>query len=78
MSSSLISSKKTSTNQTGSPVTGFEKWERPMVTGWNPLQSSLIFQQIVLDHYIEPKPIPGMPGARVGPVPIIRWIAISD
>jgi hypothetical protein len=45
---------------------------------WNPTKNSLIFQQMDLDHYIAPKPIPGMPGAKIGPVPVIRYIENCD
>jgi hypothetical protein len=55
-----------------------KEWSRPDITEWNPAKSNLIFQQIDLDHYIASKPISGMPGAKIGPVPVIRYMANCD
>ncbi|XP_073427077.1 DNA polymerase delta catalytic subunit [Dendrobates tinctorius] len=52
------------------------KWLRPPLPAIDPLQDSLCFHQIELDHYIG-SPIPGMPGATQGPVPIIRMFGIT-
>jgi hypothetical protein len=52
-----------------------KEWGRPEILEWNPTNTSLIFQQVDLDHYIAAKPITGMPGAKIGPVPVIRYIA---
>jgi len=50
----------------------YSEWERPPVPiTFCPSKSSLSFQQLDMDHYIG-KPIAGMPGASVGPVPVIR------
>jgi hypothetical protein len=50
----------------------YGQWERPPVDDeFHPKTSSLIFQQLDMDHYIR-KAIPGMPGAKLGPVPVIR------
>ena len=43
----------------------------------DPTQDKLQFQQIDIDHYIG-KPIPGMPGAKSGPVPIMRMFGVTD
>ncbi|KAM4014758.1 LOW QUALITY PROTEIN: DNA polymerase delta catalytic subunit [Anomaloglossus baeobatrachus] len=52
------------------------KWLRPPLPSIDPLQDSLCFHQIELDHYIGSH-IPGMPGATQGPVPIIRMFGIT-
>lgn len=50
----------------------YSEWERPAVDkDFSPNKSSLIFQQIDVDHYLD-KPLAGMPGARLGPVPVLR------
>ena len=51
----------------------YDKWERPRLTEWNPRSKSLAFQQIDLDHYIASQPVHGMPGSKIGPVPVIRY-----
>ncbi|KAG7196604.1 hypothetical protein KM043_013092 [Ampulex compressa] len=53
------------------------KWSRPAVPHLNPQEEPLIFQQIEIDHYIG-KPLPGMPGSKVGPVPIMRMFGITE
>lgn len=51
----------------------YTEWERPPVPPtFHESTSSLSFQQLDMDHYIG-KPLHGMPGATVGPVPIIRY-----
>lgn len=52
----------------------YEQWGRPPIKEWDPKKKNLPFQQMVLDHYISSKPIPGMPGAKMGPVPVIRLV----
>jgi len=50
----------------------YSEWERPKVPAeFDPTCSSLSFQQLDMDHYIG-KPLMGMPGAKIGPVPVIR------
>lgn len=39
-------------------------------------KSSLVFQQLELDHYVG-KPYPGMPGPQSGTVPVIRMFGIT-
>jgi len=52
----------------------YEEWERPPVNkDFEPKRNNLIFQQIDMDNYILPKPVVGMPGANVGPVPVLRF-----
>ncbi|XP_070161399.1 DNA polymerase delta catalytic subunit [Polyergus mexicanus] len=42
------------------------KWSRTSPPSLNPQTDTLTFQQIEIDHYIG-KPLPGMPGSKVGP-----------
>jgi len=50
----------------------YTQWERPPVPkDFNSKKIGITFQQLDMDHYIG-KPIPGMPGAKIGPVPVIR------
>uniref|UniRef100_T1JE16 DNA polymerase n=1 Tax=Strigamia maritima TaxID=126957 RepID=T1JE16_STRMM len=53
-----------------------EKWARPPVPRMDSSKDKLIFQQIEIDHYIG-KPISGMPGSQIGPVPVIRMYGIT-
>nr|BAJ78744.1 DNA polymerase delta catalytic subunit [Aposthonia japonica] len=52
------------------------KWCRPSLPTLNPSVDTLIFQQIDIDHYTG-RPMQGMPGAQVGPVPIMRMYGIT-
>ncbi|OXA50987.1 DNA polymerase delta catalytic subunit [Folsomia candida] len=56
----------------------YEQWGRPPIKEWDPKKKNLPFQQMVLDHYISSKPIPGMPGAKMGPVPVIRMYGVTE
>lgn len=53
----------------------FSQWERPALKkdDFSPKKHKLTFQQIDVDHYINSTPVSGMPGARIGPVPVIRY-----
>ncbi|XP_024939550.1 DNA polymerase delta catalytic subunit isoform X2 [Cephus cinctus] len=53
------------------------KWSRPPPPALNPAKDSLTFQQIEVDHYIG-RPISGMPGSTVGPVPIVRMFGVTE
>jgi len=54
----------------------FIKWRRPAPPALDTNKDKLIFQQIDIDHYIG-KPYPGMPGARSGVVPIMRFFGVT-
>ena len=54
-----------------------QRWRRPSVSPFDPSTDPLIFQQIDIDHYIG-EPIPGMPGAQGGPIPILRMIGVTN
>ena len=58
-------------------VSRITRWKRPIPPPLDPTQDKLQFQQIDIDHYIG-KPIPGMPGAKSGPVPIMRMFGVTD
>ncbi|XP_053690077.1 DNA polymerase delta catalytic subunit [Sabethes cyaneus] len=53
------------------------KWSRPQPRDYNPNQDALIFQQIDIEHYVG-QPMPGMPGAQIGPVPVMRMFGITE
>ena len=53
-----------------------KKWRRPPPPHINPRTDSITFQQIEIDHYMG-NPIPGMPGAQSGPVPILRMFGVT-
>ncbi|XP_074872197.1 DNA polymerase delta catalytic subunit isoform X1 [Carettochelys insculpta] len=52
------------------------KWQRPAPPKINPAQDTVCFQQVELDYYVG-APVPGMPGATQGPVPIIRMFGVT-
>ncbi|XP_012279628.1 DNA polymerase delta catalytic subunit [Orussus abietinus] len=52
------------------------KWNRPNPPDLNPAEDSLIFQQIDVDHYTGTA-MPGMPGSKLGPVPIMRMYGVT-
>lgn len=52
------------------------KWSRPDPPSFNPTNDNLAFQQIEVDHY-NGKPIAGMPGSKVGPVPVMRMYGVT-
>lgn len=49
---------------------------RPPPKKLNPKNDKFIFQQIELDHY-QGRPLPGMPGAQTGPVPVMRMFGVT-
>ncbi|XP_011873098.1 PREDICTED: DNA polymerase delta catalytic subunit isoform X1 [Vollenhovia emeryi] len=53
------------------------KWSRAPPPPLNPKIDTLTFQQIEIDHYIG-KPLHGMPGSKIGPVPIIRMFGVTE
>ena len=57
-------------------VSRISRWKRPAPPQINPSVDKLTFQQIDIDHYIG-KPLPGMPGAKSGPVPIMRMFGVT-
>lgn len=50
---------------------------RPPTGIIDPKKTSLIFQQLELDHYIG-SPYTGMPGAQTGQVPIMRVFGVTQ
>ena len=54
----------------------FSRWRRPDPPKLDASKDKLIFQQIDIDHYIG-KPISGMPGAKNGPVPVMRMFGVT-
>lgn len=52
------------------------KWCRPPLPDINPKTYSIKFQQLDVDFYIG-RPLAGMPGATLGPTPIIRMFGIT-
>ena len=55
----------------------YSEWERPQVpSSFDPKTTSLSFQQLDMDHYIG-KPVRGMPGPTIGPVPVIRSVSLA-
>lgn len=53
------------------------KWRRPLPPLHDEKSDALVFQQIDIDHYIHPRAFPGMPGARSGPVPVMRMFGVT-
>ncbi|XP_051174755.1 DNA polymerase delta catalytic subunit isoform X2 [Leptopilina boulardi] len=53
------------------------KWSRPPPPNLNPSKDKLCFQQIDVDHYTD-QPLPGMPGSKVGPVPVMRLYGVTE
>ena len=52
------------------------KWSRPPPPNIDPSSDPLIFQQSDIDHY-SGSPLPGMPGAQDGPVPVLRMFGVT-
>ena len=51
----------------------YAEWDRPNVrSDFNAKKNPLIFQQFDVDHYLSSTVLPGMPGAKIGPVPVLR------
>uniref|UniRef100_A0A8C3FF54 DNA polymerase delta catalytic subunit n=1 Tax=Chrysemys picta bellii TaxID=8478 RepID=A0A8C3FF54_CHRPI len=55
---------------------GNPKWQRPPPPAIDPAQDALCFQQLELDYYVG-VPVPGMPGATEGPVPVLRMFGVT-
>lgn len=53
-----------------------QSWARPPPPPIDPAKDGISFQQIDIDHYIG-RPIPGMPGLKSGPVPILRMYGVT-
>ncbi|CAD5114717.1 DgyrCDS3760 [Dimorphilus gyrociliatus] len=53
------------------------KWTRPLPQKLDPNYDDINFQQIDVDHYIGGH-MEGMPGSKIGPVPIVRIFGITD
>ena len=64
-----------SLKRSGSATCRF-RWCRPDPPQISPAHDEVVFQQIDIDHYIG-EPVEGMPGARNGPVPIVRMYGIT-
>ena len=54
----------------------FSRWRRPDPPKLDVSKDKMIFQQIDIDHYIG-KAISGMPGAKNGPVPVMRMFGVT-
>lgn len=52
------------------------KWSRPPLPPLNPKHNNIEFQQLDVDFYVG-RHLQGMPGATIGPVPIIRMFGIT-
>ncbi|XP_049866622.1 DNA polymerase delta catalytic subunit [Pectinophora gossypiella] len=52
------------------------KWSRPEPPKMDPKKDNLVFQQIDIDHY-NGKPMQGMPGSQLAPVPIMRMYGVT-
>ena len=55
----------------------FARWRRPEPPQIDEARNKLIFQQIDIDHYISRQPYPNMPGAKSGPVPVMRMFGVT-
>ena len=53
------------------------RWSRPDPPPIDLVTTPIIFQQLEIDHYVS-SPLPGMPGAQTGSVPIIRMFGVSN
>lgn len=53
-----------------------QKWSRPDLPEINPNKDPVVFQQIDIDHYTG-KPMAGMPGSQIEPVPIFRMYGVT-
>jgi len=56
---------------------GNEKWRRAPVAPIDPDKDSIIFQQMEVDNYVGHH-IPGMPGNKSGPKPIVRFYGVTS
>ena len=62
--------------QPSGSATCSSRWCRPDPPQISSARDAVIFQQIDIDHYIG-QPVEGMPGARNGPVPIVRMYGVT-
>ncbi|KAK0090917.1 hypothetical protein PV325_000083 [Microctonus aethiopoides] len=69
-----VPNKKPQRNLKGESTSA--KWSRPPPPILDPSKDALAFQQIEIDHY-NGNPLPGMPGSRLAPVPIIRMYGVT-
>ncbi|XP_034110049.1 DNA polymerase delta catalytic subunit [Drosophila albomicans] len=53
-----------------------ERWSRAAPPKLNPAEDSLTFQQLDVENYLG-QPLPGMPGAQLGPVPVVRMFGVT-
>ncbi|EDW18790.1 DNA polymerase delta catalytic subunit isoform X2 [Drosophila mojavensis] len=53
-----------------------ERWSRAPPPQLNPAEDRLIFQQLDVENYVG-QPLPGMPGAQLGPVPVVRMFGVT-
>ncbi|EDO49294.1 predicted protein [Nematostella vectensis] len=53
-----------------------DKWPRPALPPFEPASDNIQFQQLDVENYIG-TPLLGMPGSKVGPVPIIRMFGVT-
>ncbi|EDV29384.1 uncharacterized protein TRIADDRAFT_18979 [Trichoplax adhaerens] len=58
------------------PETVRNRWARPRLNSIDVNKDAIIFQQLDMDYYLG-SPVPGMPGAATGPVPIIRMFGVT-
>ena len=51
----------------------YAEWDRPEVRpDFDAKKDPIIFQQFDVDHYLSNTVLPAMPGAKIGPVPVLR------
>lgn len=53
-----------------------ERWSRPPPPELDPSKHNLEFQQLDVENYLG-QPLPGMPGAQIGPVPVVRMFGVT-
>ena len=58
-------------------VTRAKRWMRPSPPQIDPTKDNFVFQQIDIDNYVG-KPLAGMPGAKSGPVPVMRMFGVTE
>ena len=57
--------------------TRVKRWKRPNPPQIDPTKENFVFQQIDIDNYVG-KPLAGMPGAKSGPVPVMRMFGTTE
>ncbi|EDV52183.1 DNA polymerase delta catalytic subunit [Drosophila erecta] len=53
-----------------------ERWSRPPPPELDPSKHNLEFQQLDVENYLG-QPLLGMPGAQIGPVPVVRMFGVT-